>query len=592
MKYLTLFFLILCSTPLALQAISAEDFVKEDQKAQALFAAHDKDQATSIYQRILKHPLPDWQKVIVLYNLGTILIAQEKWEEALDEFSKIPPNQISSPLLFRYLRMNEGFAYLKLSQAVSKHPTQESDLNQAIYLLDQSMANLALAAEVDCEIQKLEEGFFDCQSRQDIQELSDTATLELERLHQLQRDHLMNKGGLEAVLALLHEGNQKWINAFNTLKNVTLEDSIKKSYHDYFFYEGETLAPLWGKLRALTETENEKYLGKEGETYYKNALKAFKKGQWDSAEVSLKQLTDILNQFNLELYSSSSEGRLNLLLLHYQILFTEDPLSQLSLSTLVQEQQDLSTKFQREPLYQQANDYLHLAHTQLSLENESIAHFFFYQSFFLLQDLKTKQNSKPTTSKEILTQAIRQAAHALQLNRLASIQKPDQHLIESMQQILKKSQQQVIDWALPFIKAVIDEETIQYRQVGKEIQRSRCQKNPWKQVIPLFEEGYQAALRAQPGLDKSLPASPTTLQNQGETLSNWQKALNLLNDSKNSSDEQEQQQQQPESQQKDQDSGPNSAPKKMDEIFRLLQEMQSQDSPQPVEGVQKERHTW
>ncbi len=88
-------------------------------QAQLFFEAGDYPQASDQYQQLLQTDLSDWQKATVNYNLGTILLKEEKWNEAIHEFEIASETPNLSPLLQQRLAVNTALAMLMISKEES-----------------------------------------------------------------------------------------------------------------------------------------------------------------------------------------------------------------------------------------------------------------------------------------------------------------------------------------------------------------------------------------------------------------------------------------------------------------------------------------
>ena len=81
-----LLFFLLCLFSCA--SLSAQE--KEAQQAARYFEAKQYATALDLYESLLKKQLTPWEKSVVLYNIGCVLFAQGKLEEAVDQWFAIP----------------------------------------------------------------------------------------------------------------------------------------------------------------------------------------------------------------------------------------------------------------------------------------------------------------------------------------------------------------------------------------------------------------------------------------------------------------------------------------------------------------------
>lgn len=116
------------------------------QRAQAFWEAGDYGNASLLYEQLLSHSLPEWQQARLLYNLGTIRLAQHQIPEAIELFQKVHPSQLSLPRFGRDLLLNLGIAYLQHAQALDIPFLQQLYIEQSLKAFDQ-------AAILDCQTQ-------------------------------------------------------------------------------------------------------------------------------------------------------------------------------------------------------------------------------------------------------------------------------------------------------------------------------------------------------------------------------------------------------------------------------------------------------
>jgi len=187
-KALALYFL----TSSVLMAAAADSEAQAMHTAAAYFDAKAYDQAGEIYEKLLKAPLDEWKKDLIRYDLGTVLLSQGKWKEALSQFNAIPKQSIPTPVLRRRLFFNMALAYLKGEKL-------QNEISQKVFLLRQALQALSLAQQADCDLSKLEGGA--CASDPDIK-------------------HLQIYAKAELALALLKEREMKLNPASNDLQHL------------------------------------------------------------------------------------------------------------------------------------------------------------------------------------------------------------------------------------------------------------------------------------------------------------------------------------------------------------------------------------
>lgn len=180
--------------------------------------------------------------------------------------------------------------------------------------------------------------------------------------------------------------------------------------------------------------------------------------------------------------------------------------------------------------------------------------------------IEQADQGKEFLSVGVLRQALEQADQALQLSLLKKLGELDtsSHLMEQ--------QQAVLTAAAPFIPTVLEEQKLHFQQ-AKNLSAA-CQQVLWEKIIPLFDQGLKAAQNADKQLKQKEANSQLIMDQQKQTLKNWQQAFVFLT-------------QPPQLLQKD----VSTAPQNLTETFRLIQEMYLQDQS-PREQKQQELHTW
>jgi hypothetical protein len=154
-----LFFLLSFFTPSLFSAYVADE---EMRKAEIMFEADEMHSAINKYEDLLDYPLPFWKHEIIKYDIGTVLLANQKWSEALTYFQSISDTQIPR-LLDANLKRNILLTNLKLAKEQiallnsSTHldlPVHNAAFEQAIFLFLQVRLDLDAAKQSFCFLSK------------------------------------------------------------------------------------------------------------------------------------------------------------------------------------------------------------------------------------------------------------------------------------------------------------------------------------------------------------------------------------------------------------------------------------------------------
>jgi Ca-activated chloride channel family protein len=533
-------------------SLPAQDSIQtKGQEAQTLFNTRFYSQAMDVYKSLLKENLAPWQRAVITYNLGTVYLAAAQSTEALVHFHSISSQDIFSPWLLRNLQINQGFAYFDQAQSL-----KENREDQRLYLLEQSLSHLNAAIQTDCRLQLWEdENLTNCLNPVDLVSLLNLVYQQLSQIRQNQRNDILKSNEKMTSLFQLIESLQRFKQQIEQLEDY-------HSYDSYLIHQGKTLLHLWEHLHEQPWEEEKSKVLDQGYQDYQKALENLSEAT-HLIEKSLHSIQQLLPE-------DSSRETIDHLLTNYRILMTYDPLPFQALQHVKTQQDALQVS-------EKANQSLAISLDQLVLHRDALARFFFFRSFYILSNLQHLDLNDPIS---ILKQAINQARQATQFNYIAHLEPLPHAFRKNVHNILEEVQQAVIQPAPSFIQAVIDLQSERFHQSHVHTAYSRCQKNPWKKAFPLFDFGYQKALFAQKMLLKPSFNWVQVLNQQEQTISYWEKVLNLI---------EQPPQENPETEQEDSNQS-SIAPTNLDEVFHLLQEMESQDRP-PI-APQQELHAW
>lgn len=553
MKYLLLIGIIFCKTL---------DAIEQGQPVMAFPASTEGEKRNDLYEELLKQPLPDWQKAILLYNLGTIQLEKNHWEQALGFFQSIPIHVTPSPKFARSLKINQGLLNLRQAEALSA----SSDLEELIYLVHTSLSNFKLAEQIDCQIQKFEEDSTSCVPSKDIQNLIYFANTYLKTLNQQEREVFV-KEQTSGALFVLNEALEKWIFTLKQFNQASIPTPLQVEYQSYLINLANSLSPLWHNLREQSFNINDKSIIDQAASFYIESVQALEKNHRSESLSLLEKTMESLKQLQNQ-QSTQGKQQLESLLIHYQLLLLSDYITTPQLRALMNELEELKKVFPNSTLLNQASAQLAISFQQIEIGKLSLAKFFLRSSLSLIEQMQEqKGNGHPET---ILTQAIKSVQRMLDLNRLLQMEPFSDSLQQEIKAIFNQTQKQIDESTKQFIPSVNALETVRFQQIGKVIY-PRCQQKPWDQVIPLFEEGYQAIFGVQ-NLNKDQQINLNTNQ-QEKAIHVWKQALQLMQDnlaaSATTAEEQQQNQEQPVNGESD----------KINEVLYLIQEMEAEDSP-------------
>lgn len=372
-------------------------------QAEALWEAQGYEGAQALYEQLLARPLPPWQQARLQYNLGTIRLAQHQTTEAIDEFQKIAPGQLSLPRFGQNLFLNEGIAYLQYGKNLS--PNTPFYDQQRLYL-QQSLNALNQAQEEGCKLKMLEEKEkkSDCSPQQLIEGWTRTALLQLHAIDQQRTRQWMESASIESLATYLSILLQQLIAETNAFHEQTKAPDPRASY---FQKQGESLAPLWDALKQKKFNPNELDFFNHAATDYLNALKAYNKNDFPDAVSNLAHSSQKLAPLGYKENIALHLARLN-----FEILLLQPSLSSGDIQIIQWGIGQLKVEKEQTQAVELIKQNIQLGLEALNDRERLKARFFLLAGFGELDSLLPE---KDPSSLSALKQALDQANRSLQL---------------------------------------------------------------------------------------------------------------------------------------------------------------------------------
>ncbi len=557
---LALIYLFVMNLSLFSITYANEDFLKIGYEADAFMQAQDYDKASSIFEELAKRELPLWQHSLVMYNLGTVKLAQHKNEEALEDYQWVLLDAATTPQIIRSLYINQGIAWLNQAQ---KSKTI-MDSFEFIENLDHYATSLKLFKQVndlDCQLKKLEVNDLaaPCVTPSDLEMLLLQSKIGLQ---QTKKDYIVFLlktrpiWALSTLMKSMQQLNQE-VETFNSWES----EEQKKDYQKYILHQADSLQEIWEVVLNLQLNSKQKSSVNESAEIYQQSIMSIQKMELQPASQSIKQAIKNIER----VIDTFADWQLQALLLNYQMHLLQNDWTAASLENLKEQQQQLEES--NSDLLKAAKKYLDSSIENTKNSKKGASEFYLWAAFQTLNQINPIEQIKPT---EILGKLLNEAWIAKQLTQLYLTSSEDQ---KEAQAILKNSWQWVLEEAKLFLPAVIIYEREAFNSKDPRIQH--CQDKPWDKVIPLFDQGYQFALAA-----KELMHQPEqALMKQKKSITSWKNALKFLLQSSQISN----------SNLEKQDHEQKAA--NIKEMMRLIQEMQAQDQP-PQKPSDAELHSW
>lgn len=548
----------------AFTSVQANDhLLKLMHEAESFMLAHDYDKASSIFEELVKEALPDWQHALVIYNLGTVKLAQQKNEDALHYYGLVSFDAASTPQIIRSLYINKGIAFLNKAQNIN-FSASSYELEEEMELYRESLNQFKKAEDLDCRLKILEGDVLSapCQTLSDIQILVLKAKIGLQ---QSKHEYIVNSLKMKPVwaCAMLVKSMQKLDEEIQIFRSFQIPEKQLKEYQHYLLQQAESFQIIWEQVLKLPFNAKQKSAVNEAATSYQKTLESIQKMELIQASEKIKEALNSMEIVN----NAFEDFSLQHLLLNYQLILLNGEWTSAELEKLKVEQLKLNEENQ--DIIKLANEHLNTSILNFNSSREKVSEFYLLAAFQTLNQLSFPKQVKPT---EILEEVLQKAWNAKKLTVLYSAISENQ---TEAQSIVGNIQQHVVDNAKLFIPAVLAYEKKAFK--SKDPRAQRCQQQPWERVIPLFDKGYQSSLAALAVIKESVQA----LENQINSINDWRDALRLLTQSSQTSA----------INLKAENPNQGETSTDINEILRLLQEMQAQDQPKE-QSSDKELHTW
>lgn len=138
----------------------------EFNEAQMAFQAKDYDKAGKILNDLLESEADGWQKSVLKYDYGRVLMAQKKWNAAITNFQSIPVGEPPNPLLESRIFTNIAISLYELGHSYTG--PAKGELSRFVY--EEALSVIKDAQEAVCRLQNAE-GLKSCTPSEELQRL-------------------------------------------------------------------------------------------------------------------------------------------------------------------------------------------------------------------------------------------------------------------------------------------------------------------------------------------------------------------------------------------------------------------------------------
>ncbi len=119
---------------------------KQMRQAEVFFEDNESSQAVEQYQNLLQEPHAPWQRALLTYDLGSALMGEERWSQAIATFNSVSVDSDTSPLLLFRLKSQLAWAYWRQGLQAFK----QQDMNLARQALQSALPEVTLAQQAHC----------------------------------------------------------------------------------------------------------------------------------------------------------------------------------------------------------------------------------------------------------------------------------------------------------------------------------------------------------------------------------------------------------------------------------------------------------
>lgn len=444
--------------------------VKQAQEAAQYVEAGLFDKGEGIYLNLLNQPLKQWEEGILTYNLGTTELIRGNPNRALDIYERVPLGEDASPLLQRNLRTNRALAFYQ--KALNEPLDALDSYEEAIYALLEAQSLLSRAEESSCAVEQIE-GKSDCFIPEDLAAMDKQVKLKLAHLFKGYLS-LVVKGMGQGELLVLLTAEVEQIE-----RNLQMRELVKRDL--------ERWQPIWERLPSDSTARK----------LFPELLNGIIRGK--QSNVSVKELLKQLHEETAAAFENNPEKtKATVLRGLYQFALLQNPPVEENLKALTQieggENPNLSAA-----IAAQEKGEIELARFYLLAARPSFTF--------------SEEENGPT---KVLSETINLQEQAMRLNRFSK-RIPASSIDQKVNDIIKTAQDKSFEASQPFLSAAYEAQRDKFNDPSLPLE-SRCQAQPWNEVIALYIKGREHAQIGRNG----------SLNEQSQALAYWKEALNLL----------------------------------------------------------------
>ena len=253
--------------------LHGEEIGKLWREVEVYAEAGEYEQAVVLGKRLLEQPLSLLQKRKLNYNLGTLLLLDKKWEEAITQFQLIPFEEELDPLLLKRLNHNIVTAYLlSVESILGDEDSEEKELKKGVDLLHVAMKHLQELEKSELKLSVFEKGEIE-EKREQFQEFWDKVKLLLIKINERIDKNKIKNLSFKELLTQAKKGLMIYRLQLQRLGKWNLEEKEQlKNLYSLQKVEREGMV-IWDLLREQVTKEEE--LKKTKGPFFTTAEKQF-----------------------------------------------------------------------------------------------------------------------------------------------------------------------------------------------------------------------------------------------------------------------------------------------------------------------------
>jgi len=252
-------------------------YPKEMRQAEAYLDAKEYKLAKEAYENLLQLPLEQWQRSVIMYNLGNVWLSAGEWEEALTIFNSISLDNILEPVLKERIERNIMLTYMREGQFLE----QNHDYKKAAEMEMKGIDKAPVVDRAFCHLQRAE-GVENCETSYAAVLMNNIARHFLAKILSEEQVHQLDAMNARQDAELLLKGMNEAVFKTDFILTHSIPKDLANVYNANFDKEFSDWNPVWTDLKSKIEKikDNKEILEifNKAEDQYSKGLREFQKG--------------------------------------------------------------------------------------------------------------------------------------------------------------------------------------------------------------------------------------------------------------------------------------------------------------------------